>query len=522
MSLSNSHSFARLTRRTFLLTGTRAAGAVAAASLAGMSPLGVVAAGRNRAGVSSAQTAGVTIPAARLHDQIRGGLLGQILGDLNGLQHEMKYIQKPGNVLNYVPSLPEGAWTDDDTDVEWVYLLEMQRTRTLLLPMARVAALWKAHINRRIWCSHLYLRQLLDLGIEPPLTGSVHLNPWADFNLSGQFVCESWGLISPGMPRTAARIGTHYTHVSIDGEPIQSTQFFDTIIASAFLTDDLERLLDAGLAAMDPASQMSRVVRDVRRWHRTFPQDWRATRRRLKEKYAIYGGQDMRDRNGVILNGASVVGALLYGQGGFTETIRHAFNFGWDADNVAATSGAIVGVIHGAKWIYSQGWDIKDRFRNTSRDDMPNDETITSFGDCLIALADQVIEENDGAKITDDGQPAYRIRPQKPAILERLPDTRRQFSALTARLKPEVEEGVLRAASPNEQARAAYLAICLDLAPALKQKFPDRWQRAIGALSGFPMVMQVVFYQSGPAGEPIRQKALAAGLEKPAQAIKFD
>ncbi len=36
------------------------------------------------------------------------------------------------------------------------------------------------------------------------------------------------------------------------------------------------------------------------------------------------------------------------------------------------------------------------------------------------------------------------------------------------------------------------------------------------------LAMQVIFYQSGPAGEPMRQKALAAGLEKPAQAVKFE
>ena len=161
----------------------------------------------------------IELPADAVEDKIRGGLLGQILGDLNGLKHEMKYIAEPGNVERYIPALPEGAWTDDDTDIEWVYIVEMQRSRLLLLPPARIAALWKAHINRRIWCSHRYLRQLLDLGIEPPLTGRVQINPWADFNLSGQFAAESWGLISPGMPRTAARIGLHYTHVSIDGEP---------------------------------------------------------------------------------------------------------------------------------------------------------------------------------------------------------------------------------------------------------------------------------------------------------------
>ena len=35
------------------------------------------------------------IPATTLRDKIRGGLLGQILGNLNGLPHEMKYIHEP-------------------------------------------------------------------------------------------------------------------------------------------------------------------------------------------------------------------------------------------------------------------------------------------------------------------------------------------------------------------------------------------------------------------------------------------
>src|SRR5262245_30817 len=76
----------------------------------------------------------VEIPADILEDKIRGGFLGQVIGDLNGLEHEMKYIAEPGNVQEYTPALPEGAWTDDDTDIEWPYLLEMQKTGNILLP----------------------------------------------------------------------------------------------------------------------------------------------------------------------------------------------------------------------------------------------------------------------------------------------------------------------------------------------------------------------------------------------------
>ncbi|MGB2823510.1 MAG: ADP-ribosylglycohydrolase family protein, partial [Phycisphaerae bacterium] len=219
------------------------------------------------------------MPADVLRDKVRGGLLGQILGNLNGLQHEMKYIGEPGNVEQYTPALPTGARTDDDTDFEWVYVVAMQREDRVLLPPERIAQLWRKRINRGIWCSNRYARHLMDLGIEPPMTGRLALNPWAEFNISGQFLCETFGLLSPGMPRTASRIGLNYTQVAIDCEPAQTTQLFCTMIAMAFVTDDLDRILDSGAAALDPASKVRQVVRDVRRWHGKHGDDWRTTRR---------------------------------------------------------------------------------------------------------------------------------------------------------------------------------------------------------------------------------------------------
>lgn len=464
----------------------------------------------------------VEIPADVLEDKIRGGFLGQLIGDLNGLKHEMKYILEPGNVEQYTPALPDGGWTDDDTDVEWPYVLEMQKTNTLLLPYNQIAEVWKKHINRRIWCSHLYLRQILDLGIDPPLTGRIELNPWADFNLSGQFVSESWGLISPGMPQTAARIGLHYTHVSVEGEAVQSTQMMAAMIATAFLTSDMEKILDAGAAAADPKSVMSEIMTDVRRWYKENPRDWRATRKLTKDKYCKYGGHDMRDRNGVWLNGASTIAALQYGDGDWVQTVRHAFNFGWDADNNAATSGTILGVIKGYKALKQQGWDIKDVYRNTSRDDMPGDETITSYSDRLVALARQNIAERGGSKTTVNGQAVYRLATEQPGVVERLPDLKDQYTKMRSQLAGEIERGIAKGGAKQDRARAAYLAICLDFAPELRTKYPQQWTEAVRSLSEYPRVLQVMFFDAQfPAGDAIRKKAEAAGLNKPAQSIKL-
>ena len=462
----------------------------------------------------------VEISAEVIEDKIRGGFLGQIVGDLNGLKHEMKYILEPGNVQEYTPALPDGGWTDDDTDVEWPYILEIQKTGNLILPYPLITEIWKKHINRRIWCSHLYLRQILDLGIDPPLTGRIEINPWANFNLSGQFVSESWGLISPGMPQTAARIGTHYTHVSVDGEPIQSTQMIAAMISTAFLTTDMEKILDAGAAALDPESVMSQIMSDVRKWSRENPKDWRVTRKLTKDKYCKYGGEDLRDRNGVWLNGASTISALLYGDGDWAQTVRAAFNLGWDADNNAAAAGTIVGVIKGNRWLQAQHWDIKDKYRNTSRDAVPEDETIGSYENRLIALAEMNIKERGGSKITANGKSAYRIAVEKPANIERLPDTKKQHEELRTRCKEEVEKGVLSGTNSQQKAKAAYLGICLDFAAELKRKHAGPWSQAVQALAGYPRIMQVIFFGAPfPAGEVIIQKALAAGLRAPAESI---
>jgi len=458
----------------------------------------------------------IELPAEIVRDKIRGGLLGQMLGNLNGIQHEMQYIAEPGNVKTYVPALPEGAQTDDDTDFEWVYICAMQDEGSVLLPYSKITELWRNRINRGIWCSNQYARVLMDLGFEPPITGNLVLNPWADFNISGQFLCETFGLLAPGMPQTAEEIGLHYTRVAIDGEPAQTTQLFTAMIAKAFQTSDINELLDFGLKAIDAKSEIYQIVQDVRAWYSAHPETWRKTRQLVKEKYSRYGGA-MRDRNGYELNTASTIAALLYGKGDFQETLRTAFNFGWDADNTAATAGTIVGVIWGYRRMLQQGWNIVDRYRNTKRERMPEDETITSFADRLIEIAEQNILEQGGERLTKGLVTHFRISVQQPKNIRPLPMLEEERKRLREVWVDVISESILNeAASTRAKAQAAYLAISLDIVGMFHEKHPAAWQNAMGALAAFPQVAQVLYHHSPvPLAGPIRKRAMSAGLMKP-------
>ena len=235
----------------------------------------------------------------------------------------------------------------------------------------------------------------------------------------------------------------------------------------------------------------------------------------MKEKYTRYDGA-MRDRNGYELNTAATIAALLYGQGDFSTTLMTAFNFGWDADNTAATAGTIVGTMKGYRWMLSQGWQIVDRYKNTKRENMPDDETITSFADRVIDLAEIVIVKNGGERVLAEGRPVYKIPVEQPANVQELPNLEQQIADLREEKGAEIESTIRTGSSGQAIAQAAYMAVCLDMAGDLKNNYPAQWATAVDSLGTYWRVMQNIFWDDDvPAIHELREKALAAGLQKP-------
>jgi hypothetical protein len=349
----------------------------------------------------------------------------------------------------------------------------------------------------------------MNLGSEPPWTGNFALNPWSDFNISGQFICESFGLMAPGMPQSAAKLGLNYTHVAIDGEPAQATQLFTTMISIACIEADLNKILDAGVAAVDPKSEIADIVKTARELHQKNPDDWQATRLELKNRWQTHGG-GMRDRNGYELNTACVIAALLYGHKDFVETLRMAFNFGWDADCDAATAATIIGVMKGRRWMNDQGWNIKNVYRNTTRDGLPKDETLTGLENLVVEAARLNIQKNGGDEFTGKGQRFYRIRTEPAANIEPLSTSANQIAQAKKEFAPTLAHDLKVPGLTS--ARAAYLAICLGEAEKLKADSPEAWSAAITELETHPAVVHNIFTAPEPGSQQLKQAALAAGV----------
>ena len=153
---------------------------------------------------------------------------------------------------------------------------------------------------------------------------------------------------------------------------------------------------------------------------------------------------------------------------------------------------------------------------------MPMDETITSFADRIIDLSERIIIENGGQRKTISGQIVYQIPTEKPKNIAPLPNLDNEIARMKLNMKSAIENLIKNENLTPKLALPAYAAICLDLAPGLKQQYPEKWSKALEALNKYPKVVQVLFFQSPfTEGDQLRKKALNAGLKQPKQKINI-
>lgn len=386
-----------------------------------------------------------TISLDELKDKIHGYWIGQLVGNYLGFPFENLYDEEPIPVfidrymnhqdaqelglkmnikdrrgyLDIMADAMGGAWSDDDTDIEFVTLHGLEKYG-LDITYSEMAELRKKHINRFIWASNARVKELIEQGHLPPATGTKELNPYW-YTLGSQLTNEIWGVIYPGIPALAAEKGEWNAKITNSEWAIHGTILFVTMYSAAFFETDIHKLLAIGMKQMPKGSPYKKAVEDVIRWHREHA-DWKVTRQLIHEKYynEFDGFSIPSPILGAVVNGLNGVMALLYGDGDFTKTIGIATTTGYDCDNQAATLGGLLGVMYGGKSIPARfthdlpsrnKWKtaFNDTYINYSRDGLLNFNKISDIIDRIIVQTEKAILSTGGKKENQDGLIKYMI-----------------------------------------------------------------------------------------------------------------
>lgn len=352
-----------------------------------------------------------TISSSELEDKIYASWLGQIIGNIYGLPHENLYVDNPGPEnypygygwgMNHMKEV-NGAFSDDDTDIEYIYLMMMEKFGTE--PTYRdLAEAWKYHIRGSVWIANRTALGLMHYGMTPPATGMKEHNPhW--FQIDPQLINEIWAVTAPGMIDYAASKSEWGAKICADDWGTEPTVFYGALYSAAFFEKDINKLIDIALNYLPENGRFRKAVADMRQLYKQYPKDLKKARAEMAKMYYYDEPEETRTKWNAILNGACAVLALLYGEGDFQKTLDYGCYIGFDADNQTATICGLLGIINGTKGLPKdllypiKEWKLpfNDLYKNRTRYDMP-DAKITDMAKRTKAIAEKIIIENGGSK----------------------------------------------------------------------------------------------------------------------------
>jgi len=366
------------------------------------------------------------IAAKEYQDAVYASWLGQIIGNTYGLGYEFKFIDKPGPddfPYGYDFTLDtlrkyDGAFSDDDTDIEYMYLLQMEN-HGVDPSYYQLANAWKSHVKERVWFANRMAVTLINVGHYPPVTGNKQFNSeW--FQIDPQLVNEIWAVTAPGMIEYAVAKSEYAARITSDDFGLEPTLHYAAMYSAAFFEKDINRLIEVGKEVLPDSSRFSMAINFVKEQYRLYPNDWQKARVNVIDKY--YRVEDYNHHSwaavDATLNGALGIMALLYGQGDFQQTLDYACALGMDADNQAATMCGLLGIVNGFESIPKElmypldsvDWKLpfNDSYKMITREGL-SDARITELAERSVKQAEKIIVKYGGEIFNKDGETYYKI-----------------------------------------------------------------------------------------------------------------
>jgi len=302
-----------------------------------------------------------TVPADYL-ERVYAGVLGKLIGVYLGRPFEgwtyQRIMKELGPIEYYVHDRFDAPLvvTDDDVSGTFTFVRalaehgvkadltaeEIGKTWLNSIIESRSILWWGGNGNSTEHTAWLNLKR----GVKAPHSGSIATNGQAVAEQIGaQIFIDGWALVAPGQPRLAAKFAEAAGSVSHDGEAVHAAKLLAAMEAEAFLSSNIDHLIDVGLSVIPGNSLIARLIADVRSWCAEFP-DWRDARQKIEDHY----GYDKFPGNcHVVPNHALIILALIYSRGDFHRAMTIVNTSGWDTDCNSGNVGCLIGVMHGLK-----------------------------------------------------------------------------------------------------------------------------------------------------------------------------
>jgi ADP-ribosylglycohydrolase len=242
---------------------------------------------------------------------------------------------KPTSLREVIDGMPE----DDDLNFA-ILALQLVERHGDGLTTEQVAAAWLNDLpaGRVFTAERVAYRNLLD-GVEPERAALVR-NPFREW-IGAQIRTDVYGWVRPGDRTAAARLALADARLSHTGAGVDGALWVAAMSAAAMVLDDPVAVAEAGLAVIDPASELAKAVRFGLALAETPLED------ALDALHAEYGQLHWVHS---VNNSALTAYALTAPD--FATGIGRAVMGGWDTDSAGATVGAVLGAVLGvpAEW----------------------------------------------------------------------------------------------------------------------------------------------------------------------------
>ncbi|KAK5996271.1 hypothetical protein PT974_03025 [Cladobotryum mycophilum] len=298
----------------------------------------------------------------RVYAGVVGKLIGVYLGrPFEGWTHQ-DILAKIGPIHNYVHERVGAPLvvTDDDVSGTFTFVRALaehpmgdRQRGEPVITSEQIGKTWLNNIVERhstLWwggkgistehTAYLNLKH----GIPAPRSGSIATNGrTVAEQIGAQIFIDGWALVSPGQPDLAAELAETAGRVSHDGESVHAAKVWAAMEAEAFVSNNVDHLLDTGLQYVPKDSLIAKVIGEVRVWSKA-DNDWMATRQRIED---TYGYDKFHGWCHVIPNHAIMIMSLIYGAYDFHEAMHIVNTCGWDTDCNSGNLACLLGIMHG-------------------------------------------------------------------------------------------------------------------------------------------------------------------------------